>query len=230
MIFRQLFDRDSYTYTYLLADQHSGEAVLIDAVVTNVEQYLQLLKELDLTLILAIDTHTHADHITAMGALRDRTGCETKVGQESGAHCASGTYKDGDILNVKSFSLETLYTPGHTDDCYSFYVASKGYLFTGDTLLIRGTGRTDFQSGNAETQYASLQKLLQLPGETVVYPGHDYRGWSQTTLAEERAHNPRLQVKDAKAYAELMGNLHLPHPKMMDVAVPANLTCGKTKL
>lgn len=228
MIFRQLFDSTSSTYTYLLAD--SGEAVLIDPVVENTDSYITLLKELDLKLALAIDTHTHADHITALGKLRDATSCETRVGEQSKAYCANGTYRDGDTLNVGSLVIKTLYTPGHTDDSYSFLVEDNGetYVFTGDTLLIRGTGRTDFQNGNAREQYDSLfNTLLALPKDTWVYPGHDYKGWTVSTIGEERAHNPRLQVKDIDQYVTLMGSLNLPNPKMMDVAVPANQACGQ---
>lgn len=228
MIFRQLFDRQTCTYSYLIADESSRCAIIIDAVLDNVDQYLQLLEELELQLDYAIDTHTHADHITAMGVLRDKTGCATLVGRQSSAQCASGIYAHGDILRVGTVELEARYTPGHTDDSYSFYLPQAGVVFTGDTLLIRGSGRTDFQSGDAKEQYLSLQQqLLSLPGETIVYPGHDYRGWTKSTVAEEIAHNPRLQVTSAKEYAEIMNNLILPHPAMMDIAVPANLSCGK---
>lgn len=228
MILRQLFDRKTWTYTYLIADAVSRKAILIDAVVDNVDQYLQLLSELGLQLSYAIDTHTHADHITAMGTLRDATGCKTLVGEQSAALCASGIYRHGDILRAGSLELEVRYTPGHTDDSYSFYLPQAGMVFTGDTLLIRGSGRTDFQSGDAREQYLSLQqRLLSLPGDTIVYPGHDYRGWSESTIAEELAHNPRLQVASADDYADIMNNLNLPHPAMMDVAVPANVACGK---
>jgi len=228
MIFRQLFDYDSWTYSYLLGCERTRYAVLIDSVASNVESYLQLLKELNLTLTLAIDTHTHADHITAMGILRDKTECTTLVGEQSGAKCATGSYVHSDHLRVGDLDLEVRYTPGHTDDSYSFYMAEAGMVFSGDTLLIRGSGRTDFQSGDARIQYSSItEQLLSLPGETVLYPSHDYRGWAQSTIAEELAHNPRLQVVDAEAYAQIMDNLSLPNPKMMDIAVPANISCGK---
>lgn len=228
MILRQLFDHKTWTYSYLIADESSRRAIIIDAVLDNVDQYLQLLKELKLQLDYAIDTHTHADHITAMGVLRDKTGCVTLVGRQSSAQCASGVYGHGDILRVGIVELEVRYTPGHTDDSYSFYLPQAGMVFTGDTLLIRGSGRTDFQSGDAKEQYLSLQEqLLSLPGETIVYPGHDYRGWSESTIAEELAHNPRLQVASVDDYADIMNNLNLPHPAMMDVAVPANIGCGK---
>jgi glyoxylase-like metal-dependent hydrolase (beta-lactamase superfamily II) len=229
MIFRQLFDQDSSTYTYLIADSDTREAMLIDPVIEQVESYITLLQELDVSLRLAVDTHTHADHITALGKLRERTGCSALVGAQSQATCASGTFADGDTLSVGALDITALYTPGHTDDSYSFLLKhnQQQYIFTGDTLLIRGTGRTDFQNGSARDQYHSLfGTLLTLDGATWVYPAHDYKGWTTSTISEERNHNPRLQVKDVEAYIELMGSLNLPNPKMMDVAVPANQACG----
>ncbi|MCJ8170875.1 MBL fold metallo-hydrolase [Atopomonas sediminilitoris] len=229
MLMRQLFDQQSHTYTYLLADQQ--QAVLIDPVRDKLADYLQLLHELALELVMALDTHTHADHITALGALRDQTGCRTGFGQQSGSACASFTFTDQQALTFGTQQLIALHTPGHTDDSYCFYWAGDaqhtGRLFTGDTLLIRGTGRTDFQAGDAKQQWLSLQRLLQLPGATQVLPGHDYRGWTRSTLAEEQAHNPRLQVADATAYAALMSQLKLSNPKLMDIAVPANRACGQ---
>lgn len=230
MIFRQLFEHVSSTYTYLIGCQQTRAAALIDPVKEEVPKYLQLLKELDLTLAYALDTHTHADHITGAGDLRDATGCITLVGEKTASRCASGALKDGDEINIGSLTLKALFTPGHTDDSYSFLLSHQGqsYVFTGDTLLIRGTGRTDFQNGNAVDQYHSLfDKLLTLPGDTLVYPGHDYKGWTLSTIDEEKLHNPRLQVKDVHAYVDLMNNLNLPNPKMMDVAVPANQACGQ---
>lgn len=230
MIFRQLFEHVSSTYTYLIGCQQTRAAALIDPVKEEVPKYLQLLKELDLTLAYALDTHTHADHITGAGDLRDSTGCITLVGEKAASRCASGALKDGDEINIGSLTLKALFTPGHTDDSYSFLLSHQGqsYVFTGDTLLIRGTGRTDFQNGNAVDQYHSLfDKLLTLPGDTLVYPGHDYKGWTLSTIDEEKLHNPRLQVKDVHAYVDLMNNLNLPNPKMMDVAVPANQACGQ---
>lgn len=227
MIFRQLFDAASSTYTYLLADDASREALLIDPVLEQVPAYLQLLQELDLRLVLALDTHVHADHITALGRLREATGCLSMMGQEAQADCASARFAHGQSLQLGQLTLQVLYTPGHTDDSYSFYLAGGGMVFTGDTLLIRGTGRTDFQNGDAAQQYQSLfEKLLSLPSDTVVYPGHDYKGWTSSTIAEERAHNPRLQVASQADYVELMSNLKLPNPRLMDVAVPANRACG----
>lgn len=231
MIFRQLFDAESSTYTYLIGDKKSGQAALIDPVIANTDSYLVLLEQLQLKLIVAIDTHTHADHITALGTLRDKTACNTMLGQQALSTCATSSFADGDIIEIGDLQLKALYTPGHTSDSYSFYLChdNQPMLFTGDTLLIRGTGRTDFQNGDAGQQYHSLlEVLLTFPDNTRVYPAHDYKGWTMSTVAEEKAHNPRLQVPNKQAYIELMANLHLPNPRMMDVAVPANQACGKT--
>ncbi len=232
MIFRQLFERESSTYTYLLGDEITQKALLIDPVAGQETLYKQLLGELNLTLSYAIDTHVHADHITALGVLRDETGCISMMGQQSQVACASSFFSDGDVIELGELSLEVLYTPGHTDDSYSFLLRDneQSYLFTGDTLLIRGSGRTDFQNGDASMQYHSLQRLLTLPAQTRVYPAHDYKGWTVSTLAEERAHNPRLQVADESEYVALMASLNLPDPAQMDVAVPANRACGRTGL
>lgn len=227
MLFRQLFDRESSSYTYLVAAREGGEALLIDPVKDGVPSYLQLIEELKLKLVFAIDTHVHADHVTGLGDLRTATSCVTIMGNESRAACVSRKVTDGEILRVDSLELRAIYTPGHTDDSYSFVMVDR--VFTGDTLLIRGTGRTDFQNGDARSQYESLfNKLLKLPAETLVYPAHDYRGFTVTTIGEEIAHNPRLQVPTEAAYVELMNNLKLPNPKLMDIAVPANLSCGIT--
>jgi glyoxylase-like metal-dependent hydrolase (beta-lactamase superfamily II)/rhodanese-related sulfurtransferase len=225
MIFRQLFDSTSATYTYLLAGRRGGEALIIDPVLDKVDRYLQLLNELDLTLLKAIDTHVHADHITGLGALRDRTRCITVMGEQSSVDVVSVRVADGDRVDIEGVSLEAIHTPGHTDDSYSFLLADR--VFTGDTLLIRGTGRTDFQDGDPAAQYDSIfNKLLQLPDETLVYPAHDYKGDTVSTIGEEKAFNPRLQVESVEQYVEIMNNLQLPNPKMMDVAVPANLQVG----
>ena len=226
MLFRQLFERDSSTYTYLIAGRTGGEALLIDPVRAELSQYLRLIDELDLRLVFAIDTHVHADHITALGDLRTETSCATLMGAQSKAECVSRKISDGERLKVDGLELRALYTPGHTDDSYSFVMNDR--VFTGDTLLIRGTGRTDFQNGDAGVQYESLfGKLLQLPEQTLVYPAHDYKGWTVSTIAEERAHNPRLQVRSKQDYIELMQGLRLPNPRLMDIAVPANLACGE---
>jgi glyoxylase-like metal-dependent hydrolase (beta-lactamase superfamily II) len=230
LLFRQLFDKKSSTYTYLLADTDGGEAVLIDPVLDQLDAYFRLLDELRLTLRAAVDTHVHADHITALGPLRDKLGCMTFIGRESGVSCASGLLTEGEHVKFGRYGLTAWYTPGHTSDCYSLLLSADGrdYVFTGDTLLIRGTGRTDFQNGDAGRQYDSLfGRLLTLPDETLVYPAHDYKGWTVSTIAEERAHNPRLQVADRASYIRQMNNLHLPNPGMLDVAVPANRHCGE---
>lgn len=225
MIFRQLFDSESSTYTYLLASRRGGEALIIDPVLEKVDRYIQLLEELDLKLLKAVDTHVHADHITGLGALRDRTRCITVMGEQSGVDVVSMRVSEGDIIDVEGVALDVIYTPGHTDDSYSFLLEDR--VFTGDTLLIRGTGRTDFQHGSASAQYDSIfNKLLRLPDDTLVYPAHDYKGDTVSTIGEERAHNPRLQVGSEAEYVEIMDNLNLPNPKMMDVAVPANLRIG----
>ena len=225
MIFRQLFDSVSCTYTYLIASRRGGEALIIDSVLEKVDRYLQLLNELDLKLVKALDTHVHADHITGLGALRDRTRCITVMGQESGVDVVSQRVSDGDRIDIEGLSLQALYTPGHTDESYCFLMGDR--VFTGDTLFIRGTGRTDFQHGDARAQYDSIfNKLLKLPDETLVYPGHDYKGDTVSTIGEEKAFNPRLQVSCAEEYVEIMNNLDLPNPKQMDVAVPANLRVG----
>ena len=225
MIFRQLFDSTSSTYTYLIASRSGGEALIIDPVVERVDRYIQLLRELDLRLIKAVDTHVHADHISGLAELRDRTRCITVMGKESGTDVVSMRVSDGDRIEIEGIALLVLHTPGHTDDSYSFFMGDR--VFTGDTLLIRGTGRTDFQNGDARAQYDSIfNKLLKLPDETLVYPAHDYKGDTVSTIGEERAHNPRLQVASIDEYVELMNNLNLPNPRMMDVAVPANLRLG----
>ena len=225
MIFRQLFDHTSSTYTYLLAERAAGEALLIDPVMENTDRYVKLIEELDLRLVLAVDTHIHADHVTALGALRERTECTTALGEMTRAECASVHFREGERLRVDNLHLDVLYTPGHTDDSYSFLLPDR--VFTGDTLLIRGTGRTDFQNGDPAAQYDSLfGKLLKLPEATLVYPAHDYNGMTLSTIGEERRWNPRLQVEGRQAYVDLMNGLKLANPRLMDVAVPANRACG----
>ena len=225
MIFRQLFDSVSGTYTYLLASRRGGEALIIDPVIEKVDRYIQLVNELDLKLVKAVDTHLHADHITGLGALRDRTHCITVMGEMSKVDVVSMRLAEGDKLTIEGVALDVLYTPGHTDNSYSFKMADR--VFTGDTLLIRGTGRTDFQNGDARAQYDSIfNKLLKLPDETMIFPAHDYKGETVSTIGEEKAFNPRLQVKSIDQYVDLMNNLNLPNPKMMDVAVPANMRVG----
>lgn len=226
MLFRQLFDAESSTYTYLLASRPGGEALIVDPVIDQTDAYLRLIEELELRLAIAVDTHTHADHITALGSLRDATDCATRMGEQTGAECVSARFRDGETVAIDGVSLRAMYTPGHTDDSYS--LVGDGFVFTGDALLIRGTGRTDFQNGDPVAGYHSLfDGLLRLPGDTRVYPAHDYKGWTVSTIGEERQHNPRLQVSSAEEYAQIMNNLDLPDPKMMDIAVPANRRCGQ---
>src|SRR5262245_47056293 len=225
MIFRQLFDQTSGTYSYLLASRHGGEALIIDPVLEKVDRYLSLMRELDLKLVKAVDTHMHADHITGLGALPDKTHCITVMGEPTKADVVSMRLSDGDKLTIEGLSLDVIYTPGHTDDSYSFIMPDR--VFTGDTLLIRGTGRTDFQNGDPRAQYESIfGRLLKLPDETLVYPAHDYKGDTVSTIAEERAFNPRLQVKSIDDYVTLMNNPNLPNPQMMDVTGPATRRIG----
>jgi len=225
MIFRQLYDNTSGTYTYLLASRRGGEALIIDPVLERVDRYLQLVSELDLKLVKAVDTHLHADHITGLGALRDRTHCITVMGEHTRADVVSMRVAEGERIAIEGVSLKVLYTPGHTDDSYSFLLADR--VFTGDTLLIRGTGRTDFQNGDPRAQYDSIfNKLMKLPDDTLVYPAHDYKGETVSTIGEEKFFNPRLKVKSIDEYVDVMNNLNLPNPKMMDVAVPANMHVG----
>jgi len=225
MIFRQMFDSVSSTYTYLLASRAGGEALLIDPVFEKTDRYIRLLEELDLKLVKVVDTHVHADHITAMGALRDRTNCITVMGEQSPVDVVSMRVSDGERVTIEGIDLTAMHTPGHTDDSYCFLMDDR--VFTGDTLLIRGTGRTDFQNGDAGQQYDSLfGGVLKLPESTLVYPAHDYKGDMVSTIGEERANNPRLQVGSRDEYIELMAGLNLPNPKMMDVAVPENIRMG----
>lgn len=225
MIFRQLFDRQSSTCTYLLAERSGGEALLIDPVLENTGRYVCLVDELDLKLVLAVDSHIHADHVTALGSLREQTDCVSAMGAMTKAECVSVWFNEGEKLCVDNLHLDVLYTPGHTSDSYSLKMADR--VFTGDTLLIRGTGRTDFQNGDAAAQYDSLfGKLLKLPDETLVYPAHDYNGMTVSTIGEEKRLNPRLQIADKQAYIELMNSLVLEDPQLMDVAIPGNQQCG----
>jgi glyoxylase-like metal-dependent hydrolase (beta-lactamase superfamily II)/rhodanese-related sulfurtransferase len=225
MIFRQLFDSVSGTYSYVLASRPGGEALILDPVLEKVDRYCQLLRELDLKLVKAVDTHLHADHVTGLGELRDRTHCMTVMGDQTKADVVAMRVADGDKVTIEGLSLDVMYTPGHTDDSYSYLMGDR--VFTGDTLLIRGTGRTDFQNGSSRAQYESIfNRLLKLPDETMVFPAHDYKGDTVSTIGEEKRYNPRLQVRSVDEYIELMANLKLPNPKMMDVAVPANMHVG----
>jgi len=225
MIFRQLFDKVSSTYTYLIASRPEGEALIIDPVLENVNRYIRLLEELDLKLVKVIDTHIHADHISGMAELRDRTNCITVMGDKTHADIVSMKVSDNEFISIEKLKLKAIFTPGHTSESFSFLLDDR--IFTGDTLLIRGTGRTDFQNGDPADSYDSIfNKILTLPKQTLVYPAHDYKGDTVSTIGEEKKFNPRLQVKTKQEYIDVMNNLNLPDPKMMDVAVPSNLSLG----
>ena len=225
MLVRQLFDAQTFTFTYIVADNFGSEAIIIDPVDSKVEQYMKLLKELNLKLKYVFDTHVHADHITAAGKLRELTDCITLLGAGTDAKCVSKVVKDGEKIQVGTLEFTVLETPGHTQDSYCLYTPKM--VFTGDTLFVRGTGRTDFQAGNPVDQYNSIvNKLFSLPEETLVYPGHDYNGNTCSSIWEEKNFNPRLAGKSVAEFKEIMDNLNLPNPKLMDVAVPANLACG----
>ena len=227
---RQLFDAESSTYTYLVYDPEAGIAALIDPVIEQVERDLRLVAELDLRLAFVLDTHVHADHVTAAGTLRERTGATTAASAR-GAPCVDRMLQPGDVITIGDIALHVLATPGHTDDHLSYYVPSHAAVFTGDTLLVRGCGRTDFQNGDARTLYRSVHDVLfTLPDATTVYPGHDYKGHTTTTIAEEKRHNPRLgqaNGTDEDGFVALMAALQLPRPKLIDLAVPANRACGR---
>tara|TARA_Y100000590_G_scaffold321553_1_gene364037 strand:+ start:24 stop:731 length:708 start_codon:yes stop_codon:yes gene_type:complete len=221
MIFKQLFDDKSSTYTYIISSGKGREALIIDPVIENTLEYLKILKELDLKLVKVIDTHIHADHISGLNELSKTTSCTKVMGEQSESEVIDIRVKDNDNINIENISLTAIYTPGHTNCSYSFFM--KDRVFTGDTLLINGTGRTDFQNGSAIEQYDSIfNKLLKLPEKTFVYPAHDYNGKKFSTIENERKNNPRLQVKTVNEYLEIMNNLKLASPKMMDTAVPAN--------
>lgn len=229
MILKQFFDPTSSTLTYLIAAQQGAPALLIDPVEDQIDSYLEFLGKHELRLEKVFDTHTHADHISAMAKLRDITKCTTVMGEQSLAKRVSIRVKDNDQLTVGSLKFHVLYTPGHTDDSYCLW--GHGMVFTGDTLLIRGTGRTDFQNGDAKAHYLSLfNRLLSLPDQTVIYPGHDYKGENLSTIQRERESNPRLQVKSQADYVTIMEQLNLPRPELMDIAVPANMAIGDDTL
>ena len=222
MIFEQLFDNKSSTYTYIIASNKGREALIIDPVIENTEEYLKVLKELDLKLVKVIDTHIHADHVTGLNELSKRTKCIKVMGEHSKSEVLDIKVKDGEKIEIDKIELKAIYTPGHTDCSYSFLMNDR--VFTGDTLLINGTGRTDFQSGSPYDAYDSLfNKLLKLPEKTLVFPAHDYNGKKNSTIENEKNNNPRLQVSSKEEYAEIMDNLNLANPNMIDVAVPANL-------
>ena len=228
MLFRQLYDAESSTYSYLLADEETREAVLIDPVLEQAERDAATIKELGLKLLYVLETHVHADHVTGSGVLRQRLEARTVVSERGGAPCADLQVRHGDVVRFGRHALEVRETPGHTDGCLTFVTADREMAFTGDALLVRGTGRTDFQQGDARQLYRSVHaQIFSLPERCRLYPAHDYKGRTVTTVAEEKAHNPRLGGgKSEDEFAEIMATLGLPRPKKMDVAVPANLACG----
>jgi glyoxylase-like metal-dependent hydrolase (beta-lactamase superfamily II) len=225
MIFKQLFDQKTSTYTYLIASSKGREALIIDPVLDNVEEYINLLNKLNLKLVKVIDTHIHADHITAASELKKQTNCTTIMGEQTPADTVELKVKDEEIIKLDQLEIKALHTPGHTSDSFSFLM--NDYLFSGDTLLINGTGRTDFQNGSAKDAYNSIfNKLLKLPEKTLLYPAHDYNGEKVSSIGKEKKFNPRLQVSGENEYAEIMNNLNLPEPKMMDVNVARNIKLG----
>ena len=225
MIFRQVFDNKSSTYTYLIASAKGREAIIIDPVLESVEMYTKILNDLDLKLVKVIDTHIHADHITGASKLKTKTSCATVMGENTPADTVDIKLKDEETLKIDQLKIRAIYTPGHTSDSYSFIM--DNCLFSGDTLLINGTGRTDFQNGNSEDAYNSIfNRLLKLPEDTILYPGHDYNGKESSTIGYEKKFNPRLQVKNSDEYVELMSNLKLKKPKLIDINVSKNIKLG----
>ena len=225
MIFKQVFDIKTSTYTYLIASAKGREAVIIDPVLENVENYIGLLKDLDLKLVKVIDTHIHADHVTGASKLKQSTNCTTIMGEHTPADMVEIKVKDNEVINVDGLKIRSIYTPGHTSESYSFLL--NNYLFSGDALLINGTGRTDFQNGSSKDSYHSIfDKLLKLPEDTLLYPGHDYNGKKVSTIGNEKKFNPRLQVKNVDEYIEIMSNLNLSKPEMMDSNVSKNIQLG----
>ncbi len=225
MIFKQVFDTKSSTYTYLIASAKGREAVIIDPVIENVNEYVRLLEELELKLVKVIDTHIHADHVTGASKLKQFTNCSTLMGEHTPADMVEIKVKDGEKIKIDNLSIKSLYTPGHTSDSYSFLL--DNFIFTGDTLLINGTGRTDFQNGCSKSAYNSLfNKLLKLPEETLVYPGHDYNGKQVSTIGKEKKFNPRLQVSSVDEYVDIMSKLKLSKPKLLDSNIYRNIQLG----
>ena len=225
MIFKQEFDTKTSTYTYIIASAKGREAVIIDPVLENVDKYIQLLNELDLKLVKVIDTHIHADHVTGASKLKQATNCTTIMGEHTPADTVEIKVKDDEIIDIDNLKIRSIYTPGHTSDSYSFLL--DNFLFTGDTLLINGTGRTDFQNGSSKDAYNSLfNNLLKLPEETLVYPGHDYNGKCSSTIGNEKKFNPRLQVKNVDEYIDIMSKLNLAKPKLIDINVSRNIKLG----
>ena len=225
MIFKQVFDTKTSTYTYVIASAKGREAVIIDPVIENVNEYIKLLKELDLKLVKVIDTHIHADHVTGASKLKQATNCVTIMGEHTPSEAVEIKVKDNELIKIDDLEIKSIYTPGHTSESYSFLL--DNYLFSGDALLINGTGRTDFQNGNSKDSYHSIfDKLLKLPEDTLLYPGHDYNGKKVSTIGNEKKFNPRLQVKNVDEYIEIMANLNISKPDMMDINVSRNIELG----
>ena len=225
MIFRQVFDQKSSTYTYIIASAEGREALIIDPVLENVEDYIKILNQLNLKLVKVIDTHIHADHVTGAGKLRDKTKCVTIMGEHTPTDAVEVKVKDDEIIQLDKFKIRALYTPGHTSDSFCFLM--NNYLFSGDTLLINGTGRTDFQNGSSKDAYNSIfNRLLKLPDETLLYPAHDYKGETVSTIGKEKRSNPRLQVRNVDEYVDIMSNLNLKKPEKIDFNVESNLKLG----
>ena len=225
MIFKQVFDEKSSTYTYLIASSVGREALIIDPVLENVSKYIKLLKDYDLRLVKVIDTHIHADHVTGASKLKDLTKCSTIMGEHTPAEAVEIKVKDEDYIHLDNLRIKAMYTPGHTSDSFSFLM--NNYLFSGDTLLINGTGRTDFQNGNAKDSYDSIfNKLLKLPEETLLYPAHDYKGETVSTIGKEKKQNPRLQVSSVDEYIDIMNNLDLKKPIKIESNVSKNINLG----
>ena len=225
MIFKQVFDQKSSTYTYIIASAKGREALIIDPVLENVEDYIKILNQLSLKLVKVIDTHIHADHVTGAGKLRDKTKCVTIMGEHTPTDAVEVKVKDDEIIQLDKFKIRALYTPGHTSDSFCFLM--NNYLFSGDTLLINGTGRTDFQNGSSKDAYNSIfNRLLKLPDETLLYPAHDYKGETVSTIGKEKRSNPRLQVKNVDEYIDIMNNLNLKKPEKIDFNVESNLKLG----
>ena len=225
MIFKQVFDHKTSTYTYFIGSAKGREAVIIDPVIENVNEYIKILTELDLKLVKVIDTHIHADHVTGASKLKKATNCATIMGEHTPSEAVEIKVKDNELIKIDDLEIKSIYTPGHTSESYSFLL--ENYLFSGDALLINGTGRTDFQNGNSTDSYHSIfDKLLKLPEDTLLYPGHDYNGKKVSTIGNEKKFNPRLQVKNVDEYIEIMANLNLTKPDMMDSNVSRNIQLG----
>ena len=225
MIFKQVFDKKSSTYTYIIASAKGREALIIDPVLENVEDYIKILNQLNLKLVKVIDTHIHADHVTGAGKLRDKTKCVTIMGEHTPTDAVEVKVKDDEIIKLDKLNFRAIYTPGHTSDSFC-YLMDK-YLFSGDTLLINGTGRTDFQNGSSTDAYNSIfNRLLKLPDDTLLYPAHDYKGETVSTIGKEKRSNPRLQVSNVDEYIEIMNNLDLKKPEKIDYDVASNLRLG----